>query len=227
MGSYQTDEYDGAAAGEPPAAAIPAGAGGSVPMAGGGVAEDRQLLERLIQTHHAPLYRYAYRLSGSAADAEDLVQQVFVIACRKLDQVREPQHVTAWLFTVLRSCFLKSCRKQRPQSAGGLELNLDTVAEQAAAPAEVDPEDLQRALDSLPADYRLIVLMFYFEHCSYKQIAERLELPIGTVMSRLARAKQRLRSELSTYEPTDVHLAERKRRAAEESTITRRAADAR
>ena len=227
MGSHQADEYDGGAAKGPSEAVIPAVTDGSLPEAGGGVADDRLLLDRLIQTHHAPLYRYAYRLSGSTADAEDLVQQVFVIACRKLDQVREPQHVTAWLFTVLRSCFLKSCRKLRPQSAGGLDLNLDSVPERAAAPQEVDSDELQQALDQLPADYKLVVVMFYFEHCSYKQIADRLELPIGTVMSRLARAKQRLRSELAAHEPTAVRLAERERRRAEEVVVSRRAADAR
>lgn len=227
MGSHQADEFESSAADGSSVAPAQGSTGGTAPDAGGGVADDRLLLERLIQTHHVPLYRYAYRLSGSAADAEDLVQQVFVIACRKLDQVREPEHVTAWLFTVLRSCFLKSCRKNRPQSAGGMELNLDTIPERAAAPAEVAPEELQRALDRLPADYRLVVLMFYFEHCSYKQIAERLELPIGTVMSRLARAKQRLRAELSDEDAADVRLAERERRKPEEPTLARRAADAR
>lgn len=227
MGSYQADDLDSTAA-NAPSQAVPATVAGEVsPESGGGVGDARLLLDQLIQTHHAPLYRYAYRLSGSAADAEDLVQQVFVIACRKLDQVREPQHVTAWLFTVLRSCFLKSCRKARPQSAGAMDLNLDAVPDRGAAPVEVDGDDLQRALDQLPAEYRLVVVMFYFEHCSYKQIAERLELPIGTVMSRLARAKQRLRAELADEEPTDVRLAERERRQAEEALLSRRSAEAR
>ena len=189
------------------------------------MADDRLLLDRLIETHHAPLYRYAYRLSGCNADAEDLVQQVFVIACRKLDQVRDPQHVTAWLFAVLRSCFLKSCRKPHPQPVGGMDLNLDTVPDRAAAPHAIDGDELQRALDQLPADYKLVVLMFYFEHCTYKQIAERLELPIGTVMSRLARAKQRLRVELAGHEPTDVRLPERERRQPEETVPIRHVAD--
>jgi RNA polymerase sigma-70 factor (ECF subfamily) len=188
---------------------------------GGVVAEDRLLLERLIETHHAPLYRYAYRLSGSAADAEDLVQQVFMVACRKLDQVREPEHVSGWLYAVLRSCFLKSCRKTRPQSAGGMELNLNLVPETKAAPQEIDSDELQGALDLLPPEYRLVVVMFYFEHCSYKQIAERLELPIGTVMSRLARAKQRLRAELGEREALEVRLADRPP-AQPEATAARR-----
>jgi RNA polymerase sigma-70 factor (ECF subfamily) len=157
------------------------------------VAADRRLLDQLIEAHSAALYRYAWRLTGQASDAEDLVQQAFMMACRKLDQVREPDHARAWLFAVLRSCFLKSCRRQRPAAAGGLELDLNEVAEVPPSPREIDSDELQRALVQLPPEYRLVVTMFYFEHSSYKEIAERLELPIGTVMSRLARAKEKLR----------------------------------
>ncbi len=182
------------------------------PASNGTEAGEPLTVERLIASHHVALYRYAYRLSGSAQDAEDLVQQVFVTVCRKLDQVREPEHVTAWLFAVLRSCFLKSCRKPRPQLAAGVDLNLDTVPDRSPAPAEVDSDELQKALEQLPPEYRLVVVMFYFEHCSYKQIADRLELPIGTVMSRLARAKQRLRIELTDRKVPSVHLPPPKQR---------------
>lgn len=174
------------------------------------VEEDAVLtVESLIRDHHAPLYRYAYRLAGTHSDAEDLVQQAFLIACRKLDQVREPEHVSAWLYAVLRSCFLKSRRKVHPQPAGTLELNLDQMPDQAVAPEGIDRDELQAALNELPDDYKLVVVMFYFEHYTYKQIADQLDLPIGTVMSRLARAKQRLRSRLASEQPTAVRLPER------------------
>ncbi|HTN75712.1 MAG TPA: RNA polymerase sigma factor [Pirellulaceae bacterium] len=181
-------------------------------------------VESLIRDHHVALYRYAFRLTGSTADAEDLCQQTFLTACRKLEQVRDPEHVVAWLYAVLRSCFLKSCRKVQPQQAGALELNLDQFPEEAAVPAAIDRDQLQLALDQLPPEYKIVVVMFYFEHASYKQIAERLGFPIGTVMSRLARAKQRLRAELSgerAISTTDtngrsvaVRLAERNAAAA-------------
>jgi RNA polymerase sigma-70 factor (ECF subfamily) len=162
-------------------------------------------IEALIAAHSAALYRYAYRLSGKTADAEDLVQQTFMTACRKLDQVRDPEHVSAWLYAVLRSCFLKSCRKQQPVPAGPLEMNLDHLPAQAASAVELDGDQLQLALDQLPLEYKMVVMLFYFEHCSYKEIAERLEVPIGTVMSRLARAKLRLRSLLGE-ESAEVRL---------------------
>jgi RNA polymerase sigma-70 factor (ECF subfamily) len=154
-------------------------------------------IESLIREHHAALYRYAWRLTGSAADAEDLVQQAFMTAFRKLDQVREPEHVSSWLYAVLRSQFLKGCRKQQPQVAGAIDLNLDHLPERALPPAKIDSRELQLALDDLPPEYKIVVVMFYFEHASYKQIAAALELPIGTVMSRLARAKERLRAKLA------------------------------
>src|SRR5690606_34165254 len=77
-------------------------AGGREEPGGTGLA-----LAQLVAEHHQSLYRYAYRLSGSAADAEDLVQQVFLVAHQKLDQIRDAQSVRAWLFTVLRNCYLK------------------------------------------------------------------------------------------------------------------------
>jgi RNA polymerase sigma-70 factor (ECF subfamily) len=169
-------------------------------------------IESLIQEHNAPLYRYAFRLTGNTADAEDLVQQAFMTAFRKLDQVREPERISAWLYAVLRSCFLKSVRKPRPQPAGTLELNLDQLPDRSPAPAAVEGDQLQLALEELPPEYKLVVLMFYFEHQSYKQIAEQLDMPLGTVMSRLARAKQRLRARLGEETSSSVRLAERTER---------------
>jgi len=149
----------------------------------------------LVHEHHGPVYRYAFRLTGSTQDAEDLTQQVFLLAVQKIDQLREADRVRAWLFTVLRRCFLKSIRRQRPLSSSAADVQM----EQFAADPPVDPIDrtaLQDALNELPEQFRLVVLMFYFEHCSYREIAEELQLPVGTVMSRLSRAKSSLRKRL-------------------------------
>ncbi len=150
-------------------------------------------VERLVTEHHARLYRYAFRLSGSAADAEDLVQQVFLIAHQKLDQLRDESRAGGWLYTVLRNCYLKGCRK-------GLGLpiaELDVNSLPAEPPADaIDDEALQAALGTLDPDFKVIVLMFYFEEKSYREIAEELDIPLGTVMSRLSRAKAHLRERL-------------------------------
>jgi len=143
------------------------------------------------------LYRYAYRLSGSAADAEDLTQQAFMIAQQKIAQLRDADSARSWLFTVLRNCFLKSVRRTRPASAGDLQLDVDEIPDRLATSEEIDSEELQAALGQLPDDFRLVLVMFYFEECSYREISEKLSLPIGTVMSRLSRAKQHLRKQLS------------------------------
>ena len=149
---------------------------------------------QLVAEHHRVLFAYAYRLTGAVADAEDLTQQTFLTAQEKLGQLRSPESARGWLFTILRNHFLKACRKKRPQAAGDLDLNINSVPEAVPREDEIDREQLQRALDELSPNYRLVLTMFYFEDFSYREIAERLDLPMGTVMSRLARAKAYLRS---------------------------------
>jgi RNA polymerase sigma-70 factor, ECF subfamily len=151
---------------------------------------------RLVRDHHAALYRYAYRLTGKVQDAEDLVQQTFLVAQQKLDQVRSPETVRAWLFTVLRNVYLKACSKTNSAPLVGLEIDLSVLVQETRT-EEIDREALQQALGELPDEFRVVVLMFYFEEQSYKQIAEALDAPIGTVMSRLSRAKAHLRRRLT------------------------------
>ena len=154
----------------------------------------------LVADHHAELYRYAYRLSGQVADAEDLTQQTFLIAHSKLDQVRTAEACRGWLFAILRNCFLKSVRGATPTPATKIDLQLESIPEEVPDELIVDSERLQQALDDLPAEFRLALTMFYFEDYSYREIAERLELPLGTVMSRLSRGKSHLRARLLDHE---------------------------
>ena len=161
-------------------------------------------IQQLVHDHYQSVYRYAYRLSGTAVDAEDLTQQAFMIAQQKLHQVREVEKIDRWLFVVLRSCFLKSHRRQRPTTAAAIELNVDEIpAKISDAENDIDLELLQSAIDDLPENFRLVVLMFYFEQLSYKEIAAALDISIGTVMSRLSRAKGRIRRRLFRATPTD------------------------
>lgn len=153
-------------------------------------------IRALIRDYHHDVYRYAFRLSGSRADAEDLTQQTFMIAHQRLPQLRQPGRVVSWLFAIVRTCYLKAERKTTPLTATSIDLDVDRIPE----PADEDPVDqelLQAALDELPDEFKLVLVMFYFEECSYKEIADQLQIPIGTVMSRLTRAKGRLRRRLS------------------------------
>lgn len=151
---------------------------------------------QLVVDHHEPLYRYAYRLTGSVADAEDLTQQVFLIAQQKLDQVRRAECVRGWLFAVLRNAYFKALRQRVPLPIAGTDLDINTIpAETLEDP--VDGEQLQQAINTLSAEFKIVVLLFYFEERSYREIAQLLKIPLGTVMSRLARAKMQLRSALA------------------------------
>jgi RNA polymerase sigma-70 factor (ECF subfamily) len=154
---------------------------------------------RIVAENYQAVYRYAYRLSGSATEAEDLTQQAYLIASRNLGQLRSMDSAKNWLFAILRNCFLRQRKKdQRIPTTDG-PWNLDDLPQQfpeIPTVHEIDPERLQEALGGLSDAFRVILGMFYFEELSYREIAENLDLPIGTVMSRLARAKAELRAKL-------------------------------
>jgi RNA polymerase sigma-70 factor (ECF subfamily) len=162
-------------------------------------------IARLVAEHHAWVYRAAYRLCGSVADAEDLTQQTFLSAQRALAQLREPAAARGWLGAILRTGFLKGVRKRRPLSAESHDVALDDFAGPIAEDPAIDGETLAAALAGLSDDSRLILTMFYFEELSYRDIAAQLEVPLGTVMSRLSRAKEQLRRKLAPMmEGTDI-----------------------
>ncbi|MCA9265892.1 MAG: RNA polymerase sigma factor [Planctomycetales bacterium] len=155
-------------------------------------------IRQLVLDHHEVLYRYAYRLTGSVHDAEDLVQQTFAIAQQKIDSIRDDRKSRSWLCTTLRRRYLKLMRKRVAVPASNVELDVDLVPHHVPAEDQgFDGERLQEALDALSEPFRVVVLLFYFEYRSYQEIAAELELPIGTVMSRLSRAKRQLRGILS------------------------------
>ncbi len=153
----------------------------------------------LVEQHYAMLYRFAYRLSGSAVDAEDLTQETFCTAQEKIGQLRDPASARGWLCKILRNHFLHRRRANNVVTWESLD-SLECDPEDAAdAAAEVDSERLQAVLADLPEAFRTPVILFYFEEFSYRQIADQLGVPIGTVMSRLARAKAFLRYRLRPH----------------------------
>jgi RNA polymerase sigma-70 factor (ECF subfamily) len=154
----------------------------------------------LVAEHHAVLYRYAYRLTGSVSDAEDLTQQTFLSAQLKLDQLRSSSSGRPWLFAILRNCYIKTKRTQSPLTAASLDMDMNSVPDELPGESWIDQEKLQAAINELPDEFKLVLLLFYFEECSYREIAERLSLPDGTVMSRLSRAKNHLRCKLVEHD---------------------------
>jgi len=150
---------------------------------------------RLVDEHYEFLYRFAVRLTGSGADAEDLVQQAFLTAHAKLEQLRDPDKARAWLIVVVRNAFRKSLRRDRPLLLSTIS-NPPEPSHNGAWERSIDSESVQAALNELPEEFRTPLILFYFEELSYKQIADLLEVPIGTVMSRLSRGKSHLRTRL-------------------------------
>ncbi|MEW4526388.1 sigma-70 family RNA polymerase sigma factor [Maioricimonas sp. JC845] len=155
-----------------------------------------QVVRELVESHYESLYRFAWRLSGSASDAEDLTQQAFLTAQRKLEQLRDPERARSWLLTIVRNAYLKSRRRDRLVAFSGMETAPEPTAE-ALDETVLDSDELQAALNDLPDEFRVPILLYYFESLSYREIADRLDVPIGTVMSRLSRGKGYLRSRLS------------------------------
>ena len=164
-------------------------------------------LAQVVSDHYEAMFRYAFRLAGRSHDAEDLTQQAFLVARGKLVGLRDEGALRSWLFTVLRNIYLRQLRRRSPLLAGGASMALEEVPA-AADPEPLDGQQLQAAIDRLPDEQRLPLLMFYFEKLSYRQIAEALDIPTGTVMSRLARAKDRLRREFAALD--EIGAAPRK-----------------
>lgn len=156
-------------------------------------------IQALIDAHYDALYRYAYRLSGSSGDADDLTQETFGKALTRMDQLREPEYAKAWLFRILRNVYLHRHRDRHRHPTIPLDSVGDLAEETPDSGLEIDPLLLQNALNELEEGFRTPLILFYFEDFSYRDIAEQMELPIGTVMSRLARAKSHLRQRLAAH----------------------------
>jgi RNA polymerase sigma-70 factor (ECF subfamily) len=156
-------------------------------------------IEALVEAHYTALYRYAYRLSGTSQEAEDLTQETFCQAQKKLFQLRDDAKAKSWLFSILRNAYLHRLRSAKNEKQVSLE-GIPEIAERLAeTQVLVDSMQLQKALNELPELFKTPIILYYFEDFSYKDIAEQMEVPLGTVMSRLARAKSFLRDRLMDH----------------------------
>lgn len=162
-------------------------------------------VEELVPLYYTALYRYAYRLTGNSNDAEDLTQETFCSAQAKQSQLREPEKVKSWLFSILHNGFLVRQRKRRQATFASWEEWVQEIEARPEALPLVESALLQAALMEVPEDFRAVLILYYFEEFSYRDIAEQLKVPIGTVMSRLARAKQFLKAKLVQQDKTLEH----------------------
>jgi RNA polymerase sigma-70 factor (ECF subfamily) len=153
------------------------------------------------------LYSYALVLSRNRTEAEDLVQETCLRAIRAMGRLRPDSNAKSWLFTILRNIWFNQLRQWRT-APELVELDLDGDGTNRAADTRKDPfaiyvsnleqEQVRTAILQLPVEFREIIILREYEELSYQEIAAVLECPLGTVMSRLARARSKLRDLLST-----------------------------
>lgn len=164
-------------------------------------------------SHLEALYGFALRLTRNPADAEDLVQEAFLRAYRFRESYAPGTNMRAWMFKILSNLFINRYRRSTRESLALDGAEGDSVAEAALSRDSVrllrDPEahfdaglfgeDVARALEALPPDFRAVVILSDIEEFSYKEIADIMGCPIGTVMSRLHRARRALQKHLIDY----------------------------
>ncbi len=154
---------------------------------------------QLVDAQYAPLYRFALSLARNSADAGDLVQQTFFIWATKGHGLREAAKAKSWLFTTLYREFLRSRRRDaRSSSLEALaEGQPELLSEEVDRVSGLDAAEVMIALQAVDETFRAPLTLFYLQEMSYQSIAETLDVPIGTVMSRLSRGKAQLRAALA------------------------------
>ena len=165
-----------------------------------------ELFRELTDRHVTFLYNLALKYTGNRYDAEDIVQETLLTAYKNFAQLRDERKFKSWAFSILRNTYLKSLKKNEPMNLDDFNedssyvkvleetsgvLDLEKIYEQ-----KVESEKIQKILDKLPEKYKSPLLLYYMEDMSYQEIASTQDIPIGTVMSRLARGKQILKKAL-------------------------------
>ena len=161
---------------------------------------DSGSFEELAMPLFARLYNFAHWLTQDRAAAEDLVQETYMKALRGFSSFKQGTNFRAWMYKILRNTFLTSQTGLKASASLSLDSEDDNIPELAAAGtpetilfARVTHETIQTALDELPVRFREIILLCDVEEMSYQEIGETLGIPMGTVMSRLSRARKALR----------------------------------
>ena len=163
--------------------------------------------EEIAIVHMNLIYRCALQMTKNESDAKDLVQETYLKAYRFFDKFRTDTNCEAWLFTILRNTFINTIlsKRKRPQmiplsevDEHGIEL-LGYGDPESNIFGSLFHDDVAAAMDSLPIEYRTAVLLADIEGFSYREIADRVGCPIGTVMSRLSRGRRLLKKRLQDY----------------------------
>ncbi len=160
----------------------------------------RDEFKQLTYPHMRLLYNVAVRYCGNAFDAEDIVQETYLAAFKNFHQLREKSKCKSWLLKILRNNFLKSYHKHKSMQKLNetdyiefLETGMTGNEADTLLFSESGRQAVQQAVDRLPVKYKEILTLYYLDEMLYKDIADSLDIPIGTVMSRLTRAREKLK----------------------------------
>ena len=173
------------------------------------VIDDREFYEELVSSHARALYQFAYRLCGTKDKADDLVQETMYHAWRSISSLRDKKRGRAWLLQILRNRYKHLMRTQSRRIKTDADAGqIDRADEQAGEDllAKISNQELlQRSLDSLEDCYKEPFLLVFMQDMTCRETAEFLDLPLGTVLSRIHRARIQLRRQMQHLDPmTDV-----------------------
>ena len=176
--------------------------------------EDLEFFEKYLSPHVSMLYRSAIRMCGNPNDAQDLVQETLYIALKSFHQLIDPAKSKSWMFSILRNLFLKDIQKTKKRA----EIEFDSVCDKLSDRQHPEGDflraevrsNIQAVLNTLDERLRVVLVKFYFDGLSYKEISELLNIPIGTVMSRIARAKVYLKREILRSESFNLEVSKYK-----------------
>lgn len=166
--------------------------------------------EQEAMVHTAALFGMALKLTGNERDAEDLVQETYLKAYQAFEQYTLGSNCKAWLFAILRNTFINDCRKRKRQQTLLAEDLRPSPLLNAVAPASATAvsdfplshqlsDEVNQALESVPRDFRRAVVLVDLMALSYKEAAQQLDCPVGTIMSRLYRGRRLLREQLNGF----------------------------
>lgn len=172
------------------------------------VTETVPSFEQIVDAHYQGLYRFALSMCRRESTAQDLVQQTYLQWAKKGHTLRDASKVKTWLFTTIYREWLAIARREKKYEEVEFEADLhgSPQPEDEGENPRVDSATLQSALEQLDPNYRAPLVLFYLKELSYRDIAETLGIPLGTVMSRLSRAKDSLRAILRRLEDAPSNI---------------------
>lgn len=158
------------------------------------IAGDQSAQSWLVESYTAPIFRYCYRMLRNTEDAQELTQEVLLRALRNIERFDPNRSFKTWVFSIARNACIDFHRKKRPTVSDAVV----PLEDKGPLPSEITlqkerAQRLEQALDTLAPLYREVIILYHFEHLKYQEIAETLDVPLGTVMNRIFRARKKLR----------------------------------